>query len=184
MSNIKVISDTTFEREFSAGEYFIGDLCYFFQHNNKADDIYQKLFNAPINDNWDFIGEICSENKCYPYAMIGTKFGDGSFGVFNTEDYNSKEIKVLPVDAGNIGIIPVSMFEDNSFKDILRDISEFEKGGKNEWLALKVNIKEPFKVKTEEKKIEFKNDPDDDDCNETYDYDAKIIIYSDYRIVT
>ena len=78
-----------------AGTYYVGDPCYAFNNNGKADS-WSKIIE--ISDCFD-IPQI--EFKDKPVIAFGTKFGDGTYNGFS-------------VDSGLIGIVDISLIEEGS----------------------------------------------------------------------
>lgn len=118
---------------FSAGTYYIGDLCYV---------LYEKQW-LEICEAISLIGEeefkkqawvIMVENKM-PIGIAQTLFGDGSYVV----EYDNQQ-KTIPVDSGTIGCIRL---------DCVKDIVQAKECG-----AI-VEFKESFDISYEDGIIRF-----------------------------
>lgn len=88
------------------GQYIISDECYIYPHNNdeadKARDLtMEAIFNDPNNPNKY---ERCArfETEFGPLIINGTAFGDGCYPL----RHKGVLVYDLPVDAGNISLIP------------------------------------------------------------------------------
>lgn len=78
------------------GKYYIGDLCYVL-----GKDVYDKVFGG-----YDYEMGIYKEKATgYIFAMNGTAYGDG--------EYPGSDGKKFCVDAGIIGICPISLMAKN-----------------------------------------------------------------------
>lgn len=81
-----------------AGTYYIGDICY-----PLSKDIYKKVFG----EMGDYRYGLYTNTKTNEFFLVGnTADGDGT--------YRSNDCKEFPVDAGVIGILPVSLIHEDS----------------------------------------------------------------------
>lgn len=77
----------------ACGEYYIGDVCYVL-----SDEVYHDLWGR-VNHFNDGAFQV-SKNKM-SFATVSTDFGDGTY----LDQYG----QMYPVDAGNIGIVPIEL---------------------------------------------------------------------------
>lgn len=82
------------EANFPAGDYYIGDLCYVL-----SDELYHGVWGDNFGYDPGYI-----TNGTISFAMESTAYGDG--------EYEDDEGNKYPVDAGIIGIAPVSILKD------------------------------------------------------------------------
>lgn len=87
------------------GKYIISDECYIYPHKNKeADDARQLTMDAIFGEepNNGYIRSLSFLTKFGPLIINSTAYGDGSYWL----KHKNRKIYSLPVDAGNISIIP------------------------------------------------------------------------------
>ena len=111
-------SVATTVHEFEAGEYYIGDPCYFIA-NDKWDTVLERTryFGLPSKitelgqpDDWDEGVYYHNGEKCFAW---GTLWGDGEYTILNiSNDREQKSVGTAWVDAGLIGIMPVEAVDD------------------------------------------------------------------------
>lgn len=77
----------------SKGEYYIGDICYVL-----SDDVYHDFWGRQhsFND-----GSFTVPKSKLSFATVSTDHGDGT--------YKDQYGMIYPVDAGNIGIVPIEL---------------------------------------------------------------------------
>lgn len=95
---------------FKAGKYYVGDLCYVINNEHWQEILNRTNFFGNFGDeSFEFKGKIC--------FISSTANGDGRF-----YDYEDREYSV---DAGDIGVMPFDIIDDN-FKGKGGQIIEFE----------------------------------------------------------
>ena len=179
---IDIINDMDKNRIFKSGKYVVGDLCYILNETDEAQKRWREMLEYKIANDWDFIGEIATTKGKYPYALLGTLYGDGSYPLYVNDEY----IKHLSVDAGMIGCIPIDIFEDEDLKNIFKPVTD-----ENDWLVAIVDFKDDFKIDTIEKKMDVKDILGPDEFIRYEDYpedfnkmlDTKIIYFGNKTVV-
>lgn len=94
------MNNNSFVYKLPAGTYYIGDPCYVF-NDDYWSDICNKLF---ANEDWKNMNKIVI-NETFIY-MASTFYGDG--------EYKDQFMNSYPVDAGLLGIVPISIIQENN----------------------------------------------------------------------
>jgi hypothetical protein len=107
---------TSIEVEVPAGQYVLGDPCYAVPHDKWSELLEScSCFNNPI-------GQFSTHDRgftIYHYAVaFGTRWGDGC--------YRGTDGNLYPVDAGLIGLVPLSA-SSNELRDDLSTVVTFDK---------------------------------------------------------
>ncbi len=156
----KVESRNQVTAEFPAGEYYIGDICYVLTEK-EWDEILKQCINEETHQCYD--GEFLVNGQ--KLFMASTAYGDGV--------YNDSFGRSYGVDAGDIGICPVSIISKEKLDEIresnLGQIevieSDFRIDVDNGYFEIIVSGWQPYLV------INTQGDDEDDDYEEDDYYD-------------
>jgi hypothetical protein len=107
---------TSIEVEVPAGQYVLGDPCYAVPHDKWSELLEScSCFNNPI-------GRFSTYNRgstiIHSAVAFGTRWGDGC--------YRGTDGNFYPVDAGLIGLVPLSA-SSNELRDDLSTVVTFDK---------------------------------------------------------
>lgn len=86
------------------GTYFLGDPCYAIQDDERWQEVVNRMYDGSHNKDADVMVVPSKSGKSDAKIFYGsTAYGDGRY-----EDQNGNE---FPVDAGMIGLVPMSIAE-------------------------------------------------------------------------